>query len=599
MDDKALERERPIVTDSNKEITESSDASSDWQSRRNETERLKEELKKHFESVADRSEQAKRYFRPAKPAPAIDDGTTKKVAAYTRVSTNSLEQVSSIENQTLYYTKKITSTPNWKLQKIYSDEGKSGTSMRHRDQFKQMLRDAKDKKMDMIICASVSRFARNVQDCLEQVSELKTMNPSHPVGVYFETENIYTLNPDSDQSLGVHALLADWESANKSRRMILSYDQRILTGQYPACDLLGYRHTKDGKLVIVPEEAKTVKFVYLAYILGYSYEEIASVLTEKRRSTLHGRQEWNSSMVAAIMNNERRWGALEARKWIVVDYKKGKTTRNRNDRCSAFVPDHHTGIVSPEMANAIECVRKSSNYRSTGFSEIAVIPTGMLKGFVSVVPSWGGVSNSVYHLISRSVYAEDELQEINRYLDLVKSRQHSKVIDKELSGYEVPYGVGYLTKSMPSLTISRRSLLLNSSCHKKLDGTQYVEILYHPIQQMIVVRESSNGVATSTKWVDDAGIPITKMASREFSEAVYENMCWKKEYSYRFRGITKERNGNRIMIFYLDEPQIMLSAKQKQRLISDGYSFNSSTAYIPYHENPEDDNESVFVSVSH
>ena len=76
------------------------------------------------------------------------------------------------------------------------------------------------------------------------------MNPSHPVGVYFETENIYTLDPDCKQNLSIHAMLADWESANKSRRMILSYDQRICTGQYPVIDLLGSRHTKEGELFI-------------------------------------------------------------------------------------------------------------------------------------------------------------------------------------------------------------------------------------------------------------------------------------------------------------------------------------------------------------
>ena len=106
------------------------------------------------------------------------------------------------------------------------------------------MRDAKDQKMDLIICASISRFARNFSDCMTQIAALKTMHPAHPIGVYFETENIYTLNPSSQYSLDIQALLADWESGNKSRRMILSYDQRIMTGQYPVADLMGYRHTK-------------------------------------------------------------------------------------------------------------------------------------------------------------------------------------------------------------------------------------------------------------------------------------------------------------------------------------------------------------------
>ena len=200
-----------------------------------------------------------------------------------------------------------------------------------------MMRDAKDQKMDLIICASISRFARNFSDCMTQIAALKTMHPAHPIGVYFETENIYTLNPSSQYSLDIQALLADWESGNKSRRMILSYDQRIMTGQYPVADLMGYRHTKDGRLVIEPEEAKTVRFIFLAFIQGYNYDQIAAVLTQKKRSTLRGRQEWNGMMVANIMKNERRWGDLEARKSIVVDYKLGKVTKNNGNRCSAYV----------------------------------------------------------------------------------------------------------------------------------------------------------------------------------------------------------------------------------------------------------------------
>lgn len=213
---------------------------------------------------------------------------------------------------------RIASNPHWEMQEIYSDEGKSGTSLRHRDEFNRMMLNAADKKMDLILCASVSRFARNMSDCLEQISLLKTMHPTHPVGVYFETENIYTLDANSEQSLHIHAMLADWESANKSCRMILSYDQRILTGQYPVADLLGYRHTKDGELIIQPEEAKTVRFIFFAYIIGYGYDEIADILTEKERPTLKGRTDWNAGMVKNIMSNERRWGDLEARKTIAV-----------------------------------------------------------------------------------------------------------------------------------------------------------------------------------------------------------------------------------------------------------------------------------------
>lgn len=96
----------------------------------------------------------------------------KQVGVYARVSTKSTNQVSSIENQTRYYTKKVGDTPNWTLHEIYSDEGKSGTSTQHRTEFKRMIEDAAQKKIDLILCSSVSRFARNMSDCMTLVRQL-------------------------------------------------------------------------------------------------------------------------------------------------------------------------------------------------------------------------------------------------------------------------------------------------------------------------------------------------------------------------------------------------------------------------------------------
>lgn len=564
-------------------------STSDWQNRHLETKQRKEELHAHYDEVAKNSDKAKQYFRPAKPTPSVDDGEHKTVAVYARVSTASEEQISSIENQTLYYTKKIEDAPNWTLQEIYSDEGKSGTSMRHRDAFKRMMENAKLKKMDMIICASVSRFARNVTDCLEQVSQLKTMNPSHPIGVFFETENIYTLNPDSDQALGLHALLADWESANKSRRMILSYDQRILTGQYPVADLLGFRHTKSGELIVEPEEAKTVRFIFLAFLSGYDYSEIAEILTEKQRSTLRGRQDWNSSMVANVMTNERRWGDLEARKTIVIDYKKGKTARNNDDRCSAYVPEHHEAIVSPAIARAVKCVVKSAASHSGGFAECNVIQEGGLKGFVNVIPSWGGIDNNTFHVLCRSVYSDEELEELHRQINIISGKEHTNVIQMGFSGYEVPYGVGYLTPKMPSLTISKNNICFNKACHDRFDDCAAIEIYYHPLLQTIVIRECEEALTSAVLWKKEDGSIVKNMPSQIFSKAIYENLCWREDYKFRFRGITKERDGARIMFFFLDEPQILLAKKQKQELELPEEEKTAGAAYIPYKVEPEKD----------
>lgn len=385
-------------------------------------------------------------------------------------------EISSIENQTLYYTKKIAETENWTLQNIYSDEGKSGTSLRKRDAFKRMMQDAKERKIDLVVCASVSRFARNFSDCMTQIAALKTMHPAHPIGVYFETENIYTLNPDSQYSLDVQALLADWESGNKSRRMILSYDQRIMTGQYPVADLMGYRHTTDGQLVIEPEEAKTVRFIFLAFIQGYDYDQIAMILTKKKRSTLRGRQKWNGMMVANIMKNERRWGDLEARKSIVVDYKLGKVTKNNGDRCSAYVPEHHEAIVSPEIARAAHLVASSS--KRCGVQDIVVIKQGALKGFVGIHPNWSGINDESIRSLCLSAYMPEEVVELNAMADMRAGKKQDSMYQSE---YLTASSACFINHSSPVITIAKNEIRFSKACHTRLDDCEYVELLYHPI----------------------------------------------------------------------------------------------------------------------
>ena len=549
----------------------------DWVARHKEREAKRDEIRQRVRGAGSKKE----YFRPAKPQPTIQDDTQKVVAVYARVSTTSENQVSSIENQTLYYEKKIADNPLWTMQEIYSDEGKSGTSLRHRDAFRRMMADAEQQKMDLILCASVSRFARNMADCLEQVAELKTMHPQKPIGVYFETENIYTLDPNSDQSFHIHAMLADWESANKSRRMILSYDQRILTGQYPVSDLLGFRHTKDGNLIIEPEEAKTVRFMFLARLAGYSYDEIAEVLTQKHRPTLRGKTEWNGSMVSGIMSNERTWGDLEARKTIVVDYKKGIITRNNGQRDSAYVPGHHEGIVTPEIAKAAKAIDASSRRIDGGVHDISVITEGTLKGFLSLCPGYGGVDAQTMMTVSLQTYEQEELDAlVERDLQL-RGQEPSKVKSMALSGYQVPPGVFFINRNTPTLTITKDGFKFNKASGTRLNQCRYVDVLYHPILQTLVVRASDEEYPNSIRWINDAGNIYPLIPARALSEGIYEIQRWNPEYKYRFRGYCKKRGNTTFLLFSLDEPQILLG-KQNEKAKETEQS--PEEQYIEYQE---------------
>lgn len=527
-------------------------------------------------------------FIHAKKAVGVKAPGPKKVAVYARVSTKSLDQTSSIENQTRYYTEKIEKTPDWELYKIYSDEGKSGTSTKWRKHFNEMMQDAKDKKFDLILCASVSRFARNVSECLEYVSKLKTMNPAHPISVYFESEGIDTLDPTTSQNLDIHALMADWESRIKSGRMILSYDQRIFTCKFPVADLLGYRHTKAGKLVMVPEEAKTVRVIFLAYLCGYSTQEIADILTEKQRPTLKGRTNWNASMVKSIMMNERRWGSLQARKSIVIDYKQKKVAKNNGDREAAFVKHHHAGIVSPEIAKAVQYLFPNRS-RISGQQEVYVIPDGGLKGFVNINPSWYAITNDAFLDLCCGVYSDEEIEELERDSKILSGEEHSRIIQMEFAGYQVPYGVYFLTRNMPSMTISNKTLKFNKACHTRFNDCEFIEVLYHPILQMVAIRACDEETPTSIRWKSETGNVIDSVHSKAFSDAIFEKMNWIKDYSFQFRGFFRESGDAKILFFSLDEPRIHIGKKKPVEDSSSDEPFR----FIQYKNEADNLNESV------
>ena len=284
--------------------------------------------------------------------------------------------------------------------------------------------------------------------------------------------------------------MADWESGNKSRRMILSYDQRIMPGQYPVADLMGYRHTKDGQLVIEPEEAKTVRFIFLAFIQGYNYDQIAMILTQKKRSTLRGRQEWNGVMVANIMKNERRWGDLEARKSIVVDYKLGKVTKNNGNRCSAYVPEHHEAIVSPEIARAAHLVASSS--KKCGVQDIAVIRQGALKGFVGIHPNWNGINAESIRSLCLSTYLPEEVAKLNKMAEM----RSGKKLDMALpSDYLTVSGICFINQSSPVMEM--KNLLLGAA---GFIGTNLaIELAKNPKNKLTLVDRNKDYFKTVVK----------------------------------------------------------------------------------------------------
>jgi site-specific DNA recombinase len=238
----------------------------------------------------------------------VNAGTTamKRVAAYARVSTDTDEQLSSFDAQRDYYTRHIQSNPAWIFVEIYSDEGISATSTKKRDGFNRMISDALDGKIDLIITKSVSRFARNTVDTLTTVRQLKEKG----VEVYFEKENIYTLDSKGELLITIMSSLAQEESRSISENVTWGHRKRFADGKVmlPYGRFLGYEKSEDGLPKIVEKEATVVRLIYKLFLEGKTHSGIARHLTTDGIPTPSGKDVWQSSTITSILQNEKYKG---------------------------------------------------------------------------------------------------------------------------------------------------------------------------------------------------------------------------------------------------------------------------------------------------
>ena len=261
----------------------------------------------------------------------------------------------------------------------------------HRDSFNRMIKDCKKGLIDLILVKSVSRFARNVVDCLSTVEMLLGLRP--PVRVIFESENIDTAKTESMFMLQIMAMMAEGESRNKSDIMKWSYNYRNSIGRFMTPRLFGYEIDKDlpEKYRIVEEEAEVIRLVFSMFSLGMIPLKIAEIMQKSGKISNYKHEcKWKSSVVTSILDNERRCGELLASKTFTVSFKTHKSVRNGPDVEDGpnqyFVREHHDPIVPIEMFEHVVKMRKArKELNLTGaFPIMKVIKTGVLKGFVSV-----------------------------------------------------------------------------------------------------------------------------------------------------------------------------------------------------------------------
>lgn len=280
--------------------------------------------------------------------------TTRKirVAAYCRVSTEQDEQLNSFDNQVTYYTDYINNNPQFELVDIYADEGISGTSTRRREEFQRMIADCEAGKIDLIITKSISRFARNTQDCLNYSRHLKDLG----IGIRFEKEAISTLDSTGELLFTILSSLAQDESRSISENCQWGIRSLFKQGvlHLNANRFYGYDKDKKGHLVINKEQGATVRWVFESFMDGVNPDVIARKLNERGVPGCMGEPRWTVATIMGILENEKHMGDAILQKTYTADYLTKCMEKNEGHIEQYYVKDDHDPIVSKSFWNAVQ-----------------------------------------------------------------------------------------------------------------------------------------------------------------------------------------------------------------------------------------------------
>ena len=497
-------------------------------------------------------------FIPAKkPIDYYDNDIRQRVAVYARVSTDNVQQTSSYELQKKYYEDFVVHHPNWTLVKIYADEGISGTSLAHRDEFNSMIADCRSGKIDMIITKSVSRFARTVVDCISRVRMLAEL-PS-PVGVFFESECIFSLKDDSQMALSFQATMAQEESHIRSRSMETSLRMRLDGGLPLTPKLLGYSHDADGNLVVNPDEAPTVKLIFYMYLYGYSTSDIAAALTELGRKTYLGNVKWTSNSIVQVLRNERHCGDVLTRKTFTPNYLNHKARKNRGDRPQSLYRNHHEGIVSRDDFIAVQHLLNNSKYGNRSIlPELRVIDSGLLRGFVTINPRWAGFKPSDYYQASASIHPPDEQQadaSLPSSITLVPG-------DFDMRGFEIARSEFFDNYHRPYVLFQDKRIKFSTTCVRSFGKDNHVELLVNPVEMKFAVRtvaKSSRNAVVFSKLSDGKYQP-RDIAGAAYVETLFQLFGWSPDLKYRIAGALFQTETESAYIFDVNDAEAFIKS---------------------------------------
>lgn len=268
-----------------------------------------------------------------------------RVCAYARVSSDSDDQLNSFSAQVEYFTRLIQSHSDWEFVDIYADEGITGTRADKRDEFQRLMRDCRAGRVDRILVKSVSRFARNSTDCIKAVRELQALG----VSVIFEKEQINTGNLSNEMFLSMMSAFAQEESISISQNMRKGAIMRMKNGTFRLSQIpYGYRYDEHGVLIIQPEEAEIVRWIFKSFLSGKGVQTISRELEAKQVPKLRGEPIWSKHGILYILTNERYAGNELFRKSYRTESISFKKIDNFGEKTQFYAEDTHEAIVSLE-----------------------------------------------------------------------------------------------------------------------------------------------------------------------------------------------------------------------------------------------------------
>ena len=265
-----------------------------------------------------------------------------KVCAYARVSSDSLKQEDSLENQTSTYERLISSNPDYEFAGVYADQGISGYC-ENRPAFQSMLEKAKNHEIDLIITKSVSRFARNTVTVLKVARELKELG----IGIFFEEQSINTLSGDGEMMLAVLASFAQEESRSMSENNKWTMKKKFERGEIMVntTRFMGYDKNEFGELVINREQAKIVRRIFDMYLSGIGMFRIAALLNDENVPTITGGK-WYEGTIRGMLKNEKYKGDCILQKYYTPENRRNTSVRNNGEVQSYYIEENHPAIVS-------------------------------------------------------------------------------------------------------------------------------------------------------------------------------------------------------------------------------------------------------------